>query len=47
VRLRDSLRVVMARTVSPVLPPLKRVPGTPPRRTEQVLADFFPLAPRS
>ncbi|MFT3712037.1 MAG: hypothetical protein QM817_30715 [Archangium sp.] len=44
VRLRDSLRVVMARTVSPVLPPLKRVPGTPPRRSEQLLADFFPLA---
>lgn len=47
VRLRESLRVVMSRTVSPVLPPLKRVAGVPPRKLEQTLADFFPPPART
>lgn len=45
VRLRESLRVVMSRTVAPVLPPLKRPAGAPPRKVEQALADFFPPPP--
>lgn len=47
VRLRESLRVVMSRTVAPVLPPLKRVAGVPPRKVEQTLADFFPPPSRT